>query len=234
GLVETDGPRARPARARPSGRARPPGRRTREIELWGAAEGLLPDQPGDRGATVSGSYLEKLRALKSQKGILEAPSKPSNRSPSVAVAPTATAVGGFDGFEGTRSSRFSDFLGRYGRAVAALEAGCPDLIPPERWRQAVEDGRAFLARWGDQAEALGWSPRDLFGLHKPPAKPHPNYSRLSRYDETGLVWLLKGREVVALTEATVSIKGTTGNITIYRKHNKPAFGPLGDSRDDLQ
>ena len=40
--------------------------------------------------------------------------------------------------------------------------------------------------------------------------------------------------MVALTEATTSIKGTTGNITIYRKHNKPAFGPLGDSLDDLQ
>ena len=181
---------------------------------------------------MSGSYLKKLRALRSQKGILEAPSKPSKRSPSVAVAPTATAVGGFDGFEGTRSSRFPDFLGRYGRVVAAFEAGCPDLVPAERWRQAVEDGRAFLARWADQAEALGWSPRDLFGLPKPPA-PHPSYSRLSRYDETGLVWLLQGREAVALTEATASIKGTC-TITIYRKHNKPAFGPLGDSLDDLK
>jgi len=150
------------------------------------------------------------------------------------VAPTATGVGGFDGFEGTRSSRFPDFLGRYGRAVAALEAGCPDLIPPERWRQAIEDGRAFLARWRDQAEALGWSPRDLFGLHKPPAKPHPSYSRLSRYDETGLVWLLQGRDVLALTDSIAGIENSTGNITTYRKHNKPALGRVGDSLDDLQ
>src|SRR5262249_54578923 len=159
---------------RPSGRARPPGRRNREIELWGAAEGLLPDSPGEWGATVSGSYLKKLRALKFQKGTLGAPSKPSESSPSVAAAPTAAAGGGLDGFEGTRSSRFPDFLGRYGRVVAAFEAGCPDLLPAQRWRQAVEDGRAFLARWRDQAEALGWSPRDLFALHKPPAKPHPS------------------------------------------------------------
>src|SRR5262249_32698861 len=80
GLVETDRPRARPARARPSGRARPPGRRKREIELWGAAEGLLPDSPVEWGATVSGSYLKKLRALRSQKGILEAPSNPPVRA----------------------------------------------------------------------------------------------------------------------------------------------------------
>ena len=29
--------------------------------------------------------------------------------------------------------------------------------------------------------------------------------------------MLEGRPVVALTEATDSIKGTTGNITVYRK-----------------
>jgi hypothetical protein len=182
---------------------------------------------------VSGFYLEKLRALKSQKGILGAPSKPSKRSPSVAAAPTATADVAFDGFEGSRSSRSPNFLGRYGRAVAALEAGCPDLIPPERWRQAVEDGRAFLARWGDQAEALGWTARDLFGLAPVPDKPHPSYWRLSRYDETGLIWLLLGRQVVAFTEATAAIQNPTGAITTYRRFNRPALGPVGDSLDDL-
>jgi hypothetical protein len=48
-----------------------------------------------------------------------------------------------------------------------------------------------------------------------------------------LAWLLQGREVVALTEATASIKGTTGNITIYRKH-KPALGQDGDSLGDFE
>jgi hypothetical protein len=86
----------------------------------------------------------------------------------------------------------------------------------------------------DKAEALGWTARDLFGLHQPPAKPHPSYRRLSRYDETGLVWLLQGREVVALTETTASIRGAAGNITIYRKHNKPALGSEVDSLDNLQ
>jgi len=171
---------------------------------------------------MSGSYLKKLRALRSQKGILRVPSKPSKRIPLIAVAPTATAVEGFDGFEGTRSGPFSDCLGRYGRVAAAFETGCPELVPAERWRQAVEDGRAFLARWGDPAEALGWSPRDLFGLHKPPTKPHPSYSRLSRYDETGLIWLLDGRTVVALTATTAAIQSPSGNVTIYRKLNKPA------------
>jgi hypothetical protein len=101
------------------------------------------------------------------------------------------------------------------------------LVPPSR--RAVR----FLARWGEQAEALGWTARDLFGLHMPPERPHPSYSRLSRYDEIGLIWLLRGREVIALTEATAVIQGSTGAITIYRRHNKPVLGPLGDSLDDF-
>ena len=40
--------------------------------------------------------------------------------------------------------------------------------------------------------------------------------------------------MVALTEATAAIRNPTGAITVYRKHNKPAFGPVGDSLDDLQ
>src|SRR5204863_1294726 len=91
-------------------------------------------------------------------------------------------------------------LHRFCRTFSALEVRCPDLVPVDRWPLAVEDGRRFLARWGEQAEALGWTARDLFGLHKPPEKPHPSYSRLSRYDETGLIWLLQGRPVMALTE----------------------------------
>jgi hypothetical protein len=125
-------------------------------------------------------------------------------------------------------------LNRFCRTFAALEARCPDHVPVERWQHAIDDGRVFLARWGDQAEALGWSAKDLFGLQTPPEKPHPSYRRLSRYDETGLIWLLCGREAVALTEATAAIQNPTGAITIYRRHNKPALGPIGDSLDDLE
>jgi hypothetical protein len=119
-------------------------------------------------------------------------------------------------------------FGRFGRTLSALESRCPDRVPLARWQLAVEDGSKFLAVWGEQAQALGWDSRDLFGLHTPPAKPHPSYSRLSRYDET------QGREVVALTEATTTIRNPdTGAITTYRRFNKPALGPLGDSLDDF-
>src|SRR6516165_6736196 len=105
-----------------------------------------------------------------------------------------------------------------GRALAAMR----------RRRQALPGGM------GSQAEALGWTTADLFGLHTPPERPHPSYRRLSRYDCTGLIWLLESRPVVALTDRTAAIENPTGSITVYRKHNKPALGPVGDSLDDLK
>src|SRR5262245_34134362 len=173
-------------------------------------------------------YLEKLRALKSQNGAVEALPKLTKHSPAVDVTQRTTANEDFGSFDSAQVPA------HYGWVLTALEAGCPDLVPVDRWQAAVDDGRRFLARWGDQAEALGWTARDLFGLHQPPAVPHPSYTRLSRYDEIGLIWLLCGREVVALTEATAAIQNPTNGITIYRRHNKPALGPVGDSLDDFQ
>jgi hypothetical protein len=134
----------------------------------------------------------------------------------------------------TRNQEY-DFgrISRFGRTFSKLERRCPARVDPDRWQQAIEDGRRFLAEWGDKAELLGWTARDLFGLHEVPTDPHPSYQRLSRYDCTGLVWLLQDCRVVALTDATAAIKMPTGNITTYRKHNKPAFGPLGDSTEDF-
>jgi hypothetical protein len=120
------------------------------------------------------------------------------------------------------------------RAFEHLESRCPDLIPTDRWQQAVQDGRRFLSQWGEEARALGWTTRDLLGLASVPHEPRPSYQRLSRYDETGLVWLLRGRTVVALTESTASVESQTGMVTVYRKHNKPAPGPLGDSLENFE
>jgi hypothetical protein len=134
----------------------------------------------------------------------------------------------------TPADSFGRF-GRFGRTCKVLEQRCPDHVPAMRWEQAVEDGKRFLAKWGEQAETLGWTSADLFGLHTPPEQPHPSYGRLSRYDATGLCWLLQGRRVTALSEATAAIENpATGSITTYRRFNKPALWPLGDSVDDLK
>jgi hypothetical protein len=185
-------------------------------------------------------YLAKLRALEK------------------APPPAEGVQGGFVSFVGARSSPISDFeipksppcenrqnrqnlqqttFGRINRFCCIfqeLERRCPDYVDRASWQAAVEDGRRFLAKWGERAEALGWTARDLFGLHKPPERPHQSYRRLSRYDETGLIWLLNGREVTALTADTAAIRAPSGSITVYRKSNKPALGPLGDSSDDFK
>ncbi len=118
-------------------------------------------------------------------------------------------------------------------ALAALECKCPAYVDVERWQQCIENARRFLQSWGGQAEALGWTARDLFGLHIPPIESHPSYDRLSRYDATGLLWLLRGRRVLALTKTIAAIQTAASHPTIYRKNNKPALGPLGDSLEDL-
>jgi len=113
--------------------------------------------------------------------------------------------------------------------LEALESRCPEHVDHADWQQAVEDGRRFLATWGKEATALGWTARDLFGLAAVPNKPAASYRRQSRYDETGLVWLLRGRTVLALTETTAAIENPAGVVTIYYRHNKPAPGPVCDS-----
>jgi hypothetical protein len=130
-------------------------------------------------------------------------------------------------------SQFANSQQRLSRVLATLESRCPDHVPADHWQQAVDDGRRFLAQWGEQAEALGWTARDLFGLAPVPNNPNPSYQRLARYDETGLIWLLRGRPVLALTERTAAIESSTGTITTYRRYNKPALGPLGDSLENL-
>jgi hypothetical protein len=59
------------------------------------------------------------------------------------------------------------------------------------------------------------------------------YQRLSRYDETGLIWLLQGRVVVALTATAAAIESMGGRPIKYCKYHKPALGPIGDSLEDL-
>src|SRR5260370_4154529 len=86
----------------------------------------------------------------------------------------------------------------HARVLAALEARCPDHVPVERWQQAVEDGKHFLAKWGEQALALGWTADALFGLHKPPDNPQPRDRRLRRDAAQGRIWVLQAPAEVRL------------------------------------
>ena len=207
----------------------------------------IPSKPGfegfegDKGCRVSGNNWPRSPAITpttpttSLKNATTAyPQNLQNpSSPSVPV-PTPTlpdAPGGpYAGDRRTASSGWA-----LSQVVRLPSPEPPAYIPVERWQQAVEDSRSFLHKWGEQAELLDWDSRDLFGLDIPPADPHPSYSRLSRYDNTGLCWLLQGKEVIAMTADTATIRNpSTGAITIYRRFNKPALGPVGDSLDDFK
>jgi hypothetical protein len=120
----------------------------------------------------------------------------------------------------------------FGKELAAFRSACPELLEPPRWQQAIRDADSFFLKWGQQAQALGWTARELFGLHSVPERPAPTYCRLLRYDATGLIWLLQGRPVVALTETEAAIQGAT-TVLVYRKQRKTALGTAGDSLDEI-
>jgi hypothetical protein len=110
-------------------------------------------------------YLAKLRA-RDETHHPYGPSKPSKPILSVVDHANTTGGTGFEGFEGDLNRCLSeneaaadrgrsDPFGRLGRTYAALAACSPEHVLADRWQQAVEDGRRFLAKWGAQAEALG-------------------------------------------------------------------------------
>ena len=90
----------------------------------------------------------------------------------------------------------------------------PTPYTAERWMVLREDSYRFLSGWAAQAHRLGWTDFDVFGVHH----THP----WARLDRMGLVPLLQGREVAALSNDRASIK-TAGSWTLgYRRKNDPS------------
>jgi hypothetical protein len=101
----------------------------------------------------------------------------------------------------------------YAASLATAEADCPAGMDAGRWRQAIEDARAFILRWGSDAQRLGWSAAELFGLH--PTAPS------CRYDEMGLIWLINGGEITELSQGQAAIQHPSGAILkFYRRRPK--------------
>jgi hypothetical protein len=157
-----------------------------------------------------------------------------NQADGPTVPPSHALGDGTAGQSGNAGTPLGTVAGqsRYSGTLAALKTECPAAVEYARWQQAIQDADSFIAMWGAQAEALGWTARELFGLHPVPPRPAPTYQRLARYDATGLIWLLQGCPVVALTENEAAIQ-RSGAVVMYRKYRKPALGPLGDSLDDM-
>jgi hypothetical protein len=97
--------------------------------------------------------------------------------------------------------------------LAAMEGrSCPEWISLDRWHEVISDAEIFLSRWGSAAHSLGWTALDLFGVH--PTAP-------ARVDVMGLLLLIQGGEVLALTMDAATIRRKTGAVLTYRRPAAP-------------
>jgi hypothetical protein len=98
--------------------------------------------------------------------------------------------------------------------LAELEGkNCPERISPDRWQEVISDAEIFLSRWGSAAHSLGWTALDLFGVH--PSAP------AARFDVMGLLLLVQGGAVVALTADAATIRRKTGALLSCRRPVAP-------------
>ena len=75
--------------------------------------------------------------------------------------------------------------------------------PEDEWKLLREDALTFLREWAAQAHGLGWDALELFGVHSTAPR--------ALLDCMGLVPLLRGSPVVAMTENHAAITGTWGS-----------------------
>lgn len=98
-------------------------------------------------------------------------------------------------------------------ALARLDpARPPKDVPTKRWRLFLDDCGRFVDEWATKAADLGWTPLDLFGCHR--EAPY------ARVDCAGLLWLVAGRRIVALTAETAVIETPGGGRLTYRRRPK--------------
>jgi hypothetical protein len=103
------------------------------------------------------------------------------------------------------------------RGVSRLDVERPPKgVPQARWQKFVTNAARFLAGpFAEQAVGLGWLGPDLFGCDRD--RP------FARIDQFGLLWLLDGGRLVALTANTAIIKTSNGSLLTYRRRavNEP-------------
>lgn len=106
----------------------------------------------------------------------------------------------------------------WAESFARLDPDCPPGdVPAKRWLQFIDDiGRFLDSAFCAVAAALGWGPFDLFGCDRD--RP------FARIDHAGLLWLLNGDKLIALSENTATTATRTGARQTYRcKPNQPGW-----------
>jgi len=73
----------------------------------------------------------------------------------------------------------------------------------------VNDSGLLLDHWGSSLEALGWTDADVWGCDA--SAPD------QRLDLAGLALAMSGREVLAVTANSATIRTASGTLTYYRR-----------------
>ncbi len=90
-----------------------------------------------------------------------------------------------------------------------LAMPCPASCPNAKWQVLREDAYLFLRDHAARAHGLGWTVLDLFGVH--PVKPWV------RFDHMGLVPLLNGARVTALSDIEAVVEKPNGARLTFRR-----------------
>src|SRR5262249_2050280 len=99
----------------------------------------------------------------------------------------------------------------WAEALARLDPSCkPGEVSPKRWLRFIDDcGRFLDSGWAAHAAKLNWHPLDLFGCDR--ERP------FARIEHAGLLWLLNGRKLIALTADMAVIETPTGGRQTYHR-----------------
>jgi hypothetical protein len=93
----------------------------------------------------------------------------------------------------------------------------PRSYPTHAWQQLIIDAEQFLDGWAAQAHRLGWPIWELFGCHR--------RAPWDRVAAMGLIVLLRGDEIAALTATEAAIRTRTGARQIYRRRPHDPLDP---------
>jgi hypothetical protein len=104
---------------------------------------------------------------------------------------------------GVATTSPNEALATWAAGVARLRRMPPPRNYPEHaWHQLTADAERFLHHWAAQAHRLAWQDWQLFGCHR--------RAPWGRIQGMGLVLLLRGKELAALTATEAVIRTATG------------------------
>jgi hypothetical protein len=100
----------------------------------------------------------------------------------------------------------------WAEGFARLDPGRPPGdVPLTRWQRFVDDvGRFLDGPFCAVAATLGWGPYELFGCDRD--------QPFARIEQHGLLWLLNGNKLVALSTGAAGIETSSGERRAYRRN----------------